>query len=463
MRRALASSLALLTLSACSKKDPLYCDENTPCTDPARPFCDHEGAYPASDGIKHTCIADPFGSSTDGGQGDAEAGRSIVQLEVGRFASCAVLSDGGLRCWGNLQYGELIGDNEDPRDAGDVETGGAIAEAAIGFTHICVLYGEGNVRCWGNNLNGVLGYGHEDPVEGPPAALPDIELGGPARHITAGSNHTCALLESGDVRCWGYHSGGQLGLGTTEIAVGDNEVPTDEDPVDVGGVVLQLVAGSASTCAVLEAGRLTCWGQNGAYGELGYGYESHVGDTETPAQAGYVNVGGNVEAVAPGFGHTCAILEGGAVRCWGYHFNLGIPGNDNDIGDSEEPISVGTIDIGGVARQLVAGDGFTCAVREADEVGCWGSGPTAKLGYGSADDAVGDDETPAEQGPVLIGGPAAELSTGGGDRRHSCVLLQSGDVRCWGDNGSGQLGLRHLEDVGDDETPASEEPVQILD
>ena len=462
MRLVLALSLSLPAMSACSKKDPLYCDENTPCTDPELPFCDDEGAYPASDGIKHTCIPDPFGSETDGGQGDAQVGRSVVQLEVGRFATCAVLSDGGLRCWGNVRYGELIGDNEDPRDAGDVETGGAIAEAAIGFAHLCVLYEDGNVRCWGENDYGILGYGHQNPVDGPPAELPDIELGGPARHITAGENHTCALLESGDVRCWGYNSVSQLGLGKTEMAVGDNEVPTDEDPVDVGGVVEQLVAGNAHTCVVLEGGYLRCWGQNAPYGKLGYGNESEVGDTETPSEAGYVNVGGNVSAVAPGESHTCALLEGGAVRCWGYHVSLGIPGNEDDIGDDEEPTMVGTTDVGGPVRQIVAGDAYTCVVREDDEVVCWGGPTHGKLGYGTAE-IIGDNETPAETGPVMIGGTAAQLSTGCGDRSHSCVLLQSGDVRCWGANDLGQLGLRHLEDVGDDETPASRDPVQILD
>jgi alpha-tubulin suppressor-like RCC1 family protein len=213
----------------------------------------------------------------------------------------------------------------------------------------------------------------------------------------------------------------------------------------------------------LEVGRLTCWGQNGYTGPLGYGYESHVGDTESPAQAGYVNVGGDVEAVAPGFGHTCAILAGGAVRCWGNHLRIGIPGNEEDIGDDEEPTSIGNTNIGGPAREIIAGDSFSCALREDDEVLCWGGWTSGKLGYGTPDDNVGNDETPAEQGPVPLGGPVRFLSRGSGGREHSCAMLQSGEVRCWGDNGSGQLGLRHLEDVGDDETPDSEDPVLILD
>jgi len=458
MRFAIALNAALLT--ACAVKDPLYCDSNTPCTDSARPFCDMNGEYPASEGIKHTCIPDPFGPDA-GSSGDGGTARSVAKLTTGKVESCAVLSDGGLRCWGDLGYGELIGDSEFPREAGDIETGAPVAEVAIGDGRTCVRYVAGNVRCWGENETGILGYGHKQVVTGPPADLPDLELGGPASAITAGASHFCALLESGDVRCWGNNTSGQLGLGHVQ-PIGDNEVPADEDPVDLGGVVRQLVAGFGHTCVVLEGGLVTCWGQN-TFGKLGYGHEEKVGDDETPAEEGYVNVGGDVESIAPGLDHTCAILEGGGVRCWGYALRLGIPGNSNDVGDTEDPATSGTTDIGGTCEQLIVGDGFTCAVRDDRDVVCWGSVIDGRLGYASPDDNVGDDESPAEQGPVILGGPVATISTSGGRRGHSCVLLESGDVRCWGDNSSAQLGLGHLDDVGDNETPASEEPVQILD
>jgi alpha-tubulin suppressor-like RCC1 family protein len=463
MKLAIALPLALLACPACEVKDPLYCDSNTPCNDPERPFCDLNGEYPASEGIKHTCIADPFGDGTpDGGQpGDGGGDRTVVQLETGEYESCAVLSDGAVRCWGDRGFGELVGDNEFPRVAGDLETGAPVAQVAIGEDRTCIRYVAGNVRCWGDNDQGFLGYGHRQNVEGPPIDLPDLELGGAAMSIVAGARHFCALLESGDVRCWGYNGTGQLGLSHTRT-VGDNDVPADEDPVDLGGVVLQLAAGFSHTCVVLQGGLVTCWGQN-LSGQLGYGHEEPVGDDETPAQEGYVNVGGNVGGIAVGFDHTCAILEGGAVRCWGFAPRLGIPGNSNDVGDSEDPATSGTTDIGGAAAQLVAGDAFTCALREDNRAVCWGGALDGKLGYGVDDDNVGDDETPAQQGVVLLGGEVAEISAGGGRRTHSCALLESGEVRCWGENGRAQLGLGHLDDVGDTETPDSEEPVQILD
>lgn len=455
--------LALVALTSCLVKDPLYCDRDIPCKDPERPYCDTNGEYPASEGIKHTCIPDPSGEGTSdsGPSGDGGAERTLVQLETGEWASCAVLSDGAVRCWGNLEFGELLGDNEYPRQAGDLETGAPVAQAAIGEHRICLRYVAGNVRCWGDNDLGILGYGHKQSVVGPPIDLPDLDLGGPAAAITAGARHFCALLESGDVRCWGYNGSGQLGLGHV-ATVGDNEVPADEDPVAIGGVVHQIVAGFGHTCVVLEGGLVRCWGQNSS-GKLGYGHEEPVGDDETPADEGYVNVGGDVLTVAPGLDHTCAILEGGSVRCWGAFSQLGIPGNSNDIGDTEDPATSGTTDIGGTAAQLVAGKYFTCALRDDRDVACWGGASSGKLGYATTDDNVGDDETPAQQGSVMLGGPVTKISSGGGEREHSCVLVESGDVRCWGENGSAQLGLGHLDDVGDNETPDSEDPVQILD
>ena len=96
--------VASLVSAGCLKKDPLYCDENTPCADPARPFCDLNGEYSASEGIKRTCIPDPF---PDGGvdEPDAAGPRSIISLATAGEQSCALFNDGGLRCWGTGYLG----------------------------------------------------------------------------------------------------------------------------------------------------------------------------------------------------------------------------------------------------------------------------------------------------------------------------------------------------------------------
>jgi alpha-tubulin suppressor-like RCC1 family protein len=468
--------LALALIAACKVYDPLYCDEDRPCIDPDRPFCDLEGAYPASEGVGKTCIPDPSGegadsdagSSADGGAGpsdggDASPARAVKDLVTTNLTSCATLTDGALRCWGELYTGRApVGDDEPPSEAGDIPTGGAIAQVALGHNFICVLYQAGNVRCWGDNAFGQLGYGHVEDIARNPDELADVSLGGPARQIALGNTSACALLESGDVRCWGSNTSGQLGYGHTRN-IGDDELPSAQDPVDLGGAVARLAAGAFHFCAVLTSGSLRCWGTN-AVGQLGYGHSENIGDDESPAGAGNVNIGGEVIDAAPGELHTCALLQEGAIRCWGAaSAALGLPGIDEDVGDDEAPASVDAVDVGGAARQIVVGSSSSCALLVNGEVRCWGSNTNGQNGQGTAE-TIGDNETPGQAGNVPLGGAVEELSTGCTiRRRHHCALLGSGAVRCWGYNFAGQLGYGDRENMGDDETPETAGDVMVLD
>jgi alpha-tubulin suppressor-like RCC1 family protein len=106
--------------------------------------------------------------------------------------------------------------------------------------------------------------------------------------ITAGANHTCVLLDRGAVRCWGENKNGQLGYGHTHD-IGDKQLPASAGDVPLGGRAVQISAGGLHTCAVLDTGRLRCWGDN-EWGQLGYGHKRNIGDDETPASAGDVPV-----------------------------------------------------------------------------------------------------------------------------------------------------------------------------
>src|SRR5690606_6091322 len=132
--------------------------------------------------------------------------------------------------------------------------------------------------------------------------------------------------------------------------------------------VVQLATGIYHTCAVVNDGRVRCWGQ-GTSGKLGYGNTNHIGDDEEPASAGDVDVGGTVIQLAAGYWHTCALLDGGRVRCWGAESEgrLGYA-NMNTIGDDETPASAGDVDVGGTVIQLVAGWLHTCALLENGRV-----------------------------------------------------------------------------------------------
>jgi alpha-tubulin suppressor-like RCC1 family protein len=132
-------------------------------------------------------------------------------------------------------------------------------------------------------------------------------LGGRATALGAGDRHTCALLADGRVQCWGYNRAGQLGDGTT------TQRSTPTTVTGLGGRATALAAGWSHTCALLADGRVQCWGNN-SLGQLGDGTTTQ---RSTPTTV--TGLGGMATALAAGGEHTCALLEGGRVQCWGYN------------------------------------------------------------------------------------------------------------------------------------------------
>jgi cysteine-rich repeat protein len=332
------------------------------------------------------------------------------------------------------------------------------ARLVAGLHHTCVLLEGGDVRCWGYNGYGQLGYGHVDIVgeNEVPSSVNTVDVGGRAVQLAAGGRHTCALLEGGDVRCWGSNEYGQLGYGHTNM-IGNDEVPSSVGTVDVGGRVVKIAAGLGHTCALLEGGDVRCWGNN-EDGQLGYGHTNTIGDNEVPSSADAVDVGGRVAQLAAGGRHTCALLESGTVRCWGNNEDgqLGY-GHTNMIGDDETPSSAGDVNAGARLVQLVAGERDTCTLGVDGAVRCWGSNGSGELGYGRLGD-IGDGELPGMVGNVEVGGRSVGLAAGG---EHRCALLDDGAIRCWGKNGDGRLGLGHQNPIGDDELPGSVNAVNV--
>jgi alpha-tubulin suppressor-like RCC1 family protein len=239
--------------------------------------------------------------------------------------------------------------------------------------------------------------------------------------VSAGGPHTCVVLDTGKVRCWGRGDGGHLGYGN-KTSIGDDEAPASAGDVDIGGgPVRQIVAGS-HTCALLENGNVRCWA-GGSDGRLGYANLKNIGKDEPPSSAGDIKLGGKARQVVMGQFHTCALLDTGKIRCWGSGIlgQLGYEGNEN-IGDNETPASAGDVNVGSTVRQIAAGGNDTCALLTSGRVRCWGqrSGPlTGGSGY------------------VDVGAGVRQVAMG---NDHTCLLLDTGKVRCWGDDHHGQLG-----------------------
>ncbi len=295
-----------------------------------------------------------------GGAGSAEA------VSAGSFHTCAILKDGSVRCWGYGALGQLgYGNTRDaggtpdstPDKLGAVNLGGQRATAvSAGDLHTCAILADGGVRCWGYGGLGQLGYGTTTNAGDTPASTPEklgaVNLGGQrATAISAGDSHTCAILADGSVRCWGFGFSGQLGYGNADNT-GDTPANTPDQvgPVNLGGQkATAITAGSAQTCAVLEDRTVRCWG-SGADGRLGYANLRNVANTSssTPDKLGPVDLGMRRTAVAISTGarHTCARLDDGGVRCWGYAGNgrLGYC-NETSIGDDETPGAAGPVNL----------------------------------------------------------------------------------------------------------------------
>ena len=245
--------------------------------------------------------------------------------------------------------------------------------------------------------------------------------------LVAGWEHSCALLAGGRVRCWGTNRRGQLGYpGVAEV--GRERPPASAGDVQVGGTVRQLVAGRDHTCALLTGGRVRCWGANYS-DQLGRGQASEGLDPRAPAEMGEVSLGGQAVQLAAGGAHTCALLDGGAVRCWGLN-QVGQLGHGTTDATTPKrlPSVAGDVRVGGRVVQVVAGKQHTCARLDSGRVRCWGDNTLGQLGYPGVR-SVGDQKLPADVGDVAVGAEVTELAAGGDQ---TCALLAGGAVRCWG-------------------------------
>ncbi|PRP94871.1 RCC1 domain-containing protein [Enhygromyxa salina] len=358
--------------------------------------------------------------------------------------------------------GELCDDGNlidgDGCEASCLPTPGAL-EIAAGSRHTCALSLDHEVHCWGANNFGQLGLPGVGTIgdDELPNTVPPVVVGGPVVALAAGFLHTCAVLETGRLRCWGFGNGGALGYGNT-MNIGDDEDPATAGDIDIPGDVVQVVTATEHTCALIEGGAVRCWG-SGTAGKLGLGNTTFIGDNELPNTVGPLNLGGTTVQIAAGAVHTCALLDTGEVLCWGQNSNgqLGY-GNTASVGDNETPASVGPVDIGAVAIRVATGWQHTCVITDTQAVRCWGNGGFGRLGYGDTV-TIGDDEPPSSVGDVDLGGG---LATGLvlGDT-HTCALLDDGAVRCWGRSDRGQLGYANTSSIGDDELPSAVGAVEI--
>ena len=399
-----------------------------------------------------------LGSGLLAGAGPAEgatepeaAFTGVVQVSGGLFHTCAALASGQAACWGDGGNGRLGNNSTAPQSnpvtvlnpAGDGPLTG-VAQVTAASAHSCARLTSGQVRCWGGNASGQLGIGTVTP-----SALP-VVVRNPANdgpltgvtQLTSGPGYNCARLATTEVVCWGNNAFGQLGNGTV---TSPQPLPTAVLAPTGAGNLTQVTQVSTAggggtlaihTCARLSTGQARCWG-SGANNQLGDGDATQ---RLRPVVVDSVSGAGaltGVTQVVVGERHSCARLTSGQARCWGNN-------TYGQLGDTtgnprprpvavRKPAGAGAL---GTVTHLAAGTFHTCARLSTGQVRCWGNGGSGRLGNGLTDSRFRPVTVKAPTGT----GPLTGVSTLTGGAGHTCARLSTGQARCWGDNFIGQVG-----------------------
>ena len=283
-----------------------------------------------------------------------------------------------------------------------------------GDYHSCALISSGGVRCWGNGPGALLGAG---PSVGASSTPVDVLTINDATAISAGGTSTCAIVTGGAVKCWGGNYSGQLGDGTRD----DQSIAVSV--VGLTEAVTQVVVGGSHACALTASGGVKCWGRNDdqRLGDPTF----PLGDVSTTAVS-VLGLESGVTSLSAGVNHTCAVVNG-AAKCWGRNDYSALGGTSNG-----ELVQVQTLTSGVVA--VGAGQVHSCALMDTGIVNCWGAGwGGGGLGRGDA----GPDGDPVP-GPVVNLTNAVSLNV---NASISCVVTALSEVKCWGLNNSGRFAM----------------------
>lgn len=307
-----------------------------------------------------------------------------TRVQVGRWASvsagqehvCAIDTNGALFCWGEESNGRLGFNPINNRQPEKVDDGPWTAVAA-GGSHSCAVHEDGTLHCWGLNVFGQLGTGSDSNASTPASVALQPGGGGAIQRwvdVTAGTNHTCALGRRPDgthgAYCWGSASNGRLGNG--------EDSGTFNTPQEVRGGLQDsnshtIAAGNEHTCATATQNqqiRTFCWGV-GAAGRLG------TGTNNTISLPDRVQNGENYINITTGEEHTCGLHQSGEAFCWGENIRNQL-GTDGES-ESNVPVSIAMPD-GVDVDAIAAGREHTCAIGDNARMYCWGRPDQGRLG-----------------------------------------------------------------------------------
>jgi alpha-tubulin suppressor-like RCC1 family protein len=332
-----------------------------------------------------------------------------LAISGGAVHSCALLTNGGARCWGDNAFGQL-GNGTTTDSSTPVAVSGLSTAVAIsaGGAHSCALMANGTVRCWGDNGSGQLGNDSTTDSSTPV----NVHLGenAAAVAIASGGSLSCALIANGTMMCWGDNSLAPVSGGLSAVVA-----------MGVGGF------GFGHRCAIVAGGGARCAGAN---------TEGQLGDGSTyPYSSGWVAAGQGrligAVAIAAGGYHSCGVRVTGVAMCWGDN-TFGQLGNGTTT-DASTPVTVRSL---ADALAISASNEHSCALLTNGTAKCWGRNADGRLGNGTTTDS----STPVVVSGLVNATAIAAAASYFRASSHVCALLANGFVKCWGDNGFGQLG-----------------------
>lgn len=356
-------------------------------------------------------------------------------VAAGSYHSCSV-SKSKLFCWGKNDVGQLgDGTKENSMNAKLIEGVGRVRQISLGRHNTCAIDVHDKLFCWGQNLYGEIGDGSTtDSMTPVRVYMPNDEK---VEVVAVGYYHTCAILKNNTrLMCWGRNMHGRLGDGT----ILDKNYPSRTFEGDK--IVTQVSLGRQHTCAVTDFGKkLYCWGHN-SFGQVGDGEttRTHLSPKNI---IDFTNTENKIVQISLGRFHSCALLyfhdeKRNVLKCWGFNKSGQVgdgthndeTGRDGDM-TQNQVITPTVIAIDDVAR-VDCGDFHTCAIKKDGSLFCWGQNLDGRLGDGTLTERLEPTHIPMPVNKTVI-----DIASGG---LHTCAILNSERMKCWGTNYDGQLG-----------------------